>query len=548
MMHTPEAPQVNPSQEFSVELIGFGCHGHPTGSLENAEYGGCEALGDGGTTNFKTSVARQLRSLELALNAQHEHAVSLLKAEIQTLRGQLLLNSPNQDTKLQTQVPVRTQMSQQAALEPNNVVCTEHLFEPVGDEGKDSMSYSQISLKAIKEELPELKGTFHKSDPKFWTCIQRFVFSWTFEALSSIVIIANCVFMALDLQYEGVDARKTIEVPGFYNTDQHDWLGNETTFVACTTAFTILFCIELILRVWAKGRRSFTSFWICADTVIVALGLLESVGVSELNPGMVRIMRLLRFLRLVKLFEVFTVFDSLILIVKSIEASFFAMLWSFVLLFFINMVVAMFLTQLLQQFIEDKTKDPAKRMEVWQKFGTFARSILTMFEITQANWVPTCRLLFEDVHEMFAVFYILYRCMFWFSVLRVLTAVFITETNRVVAHDGDLTLLKKRRDRHLLAKSLGHLFQTIDMNGDGTFTRQELEQLMHDPKLLAVASAHDFDKWDLMKIFWLLDDGTGQVSIADFCGKTAKMKGQSKAVDVQAILKLTHGIQKLLSK
>lgn len=249
---------------------------------------------------------------------------------------------------------------------------------------------------------------------------------------------------------------------------------------------------------------------------------------------------------MVKLFEVVAVFDSLILIVKSIKASFFAMFWSFLLLFFVNMIVAMIFTQLLQQFIEDKTKDPDKRMKVWKYFGTFARSILTMFEITQASWVPTCRMLFEDVHGAFAVFYVLYRCMFWFSVLRVMTAVFITETNRVVAHDRELTLLKKRRDQGLLSKSLGELFQSIDMNGDGTFTIQELEELMRNPKLSDVVTTFDLDKWDLVKVFWLLDSGAGSVPTSEFLKKTAKLRGQSKAVDVQTMLKLAHENQKLL--
>lgn len=36
---------------------------------------------------------------------------------------------------------------------------------------------------------------------------------------------------------------------------------------------------------------------------------------------------------------------------------------------------------------------------VYTYFGTFSRSLLTMFEITLANWPPVCRALTENVTE-----------------------------------------------------------------------------------------------------------------------------------------------------
>merc|ERR1712159_764168 len=63
------------------------------------------------------------------------------------------------------------------------------------------------------------------------------------------------------------------------------------------------------------------------------------------------------------------------------------------------------------------------RNELFQKFGTFSRGMMTMAEITIANWVPVCRLLYE-VSELYGLIIIVYVVILNFAVLRVITGVF----------------------------------------------------------------------------------------------------------------------------
>ena len=46
--------------------------------------------------------------------------------------------------------------------------------------------------------------------------------------------------------------------------------------------------------------------------------------------------------------------------------------------------------------------------EVFRYYGTFTRTLLTMFEILFANWGPPCRVLIENFSEWFSVFFLLY--------------------------------------------------------------------------------------------------------------------------------------------
>ena len=47
-------------------------------------------------------------------------------------------------------------------------------------------------------------------------------------------------------------------------------------------------------------------------------------------------------------------------------------------LFMIQLITSIFLTQSLHQYLEGDNKEGAERQEVYERFGTFARSFLTI--------------------------------------------------------------------------------------------------------------------------------------------------------------------------
>eukprot|EP00971_Amphidinium_carterae_P219129 4349964-Amphidinium_carterae.2 len=55
---------------------------------------------------------------------------------------------------------------------------------------------------------------------------------------------------------------------------------------------------------------------------------------------------------------------------------------------------------LVETYLKEEDKPIEERLEVYLYFGTFSRALLSMFELTMANWPPICRLLMENVSEL----------------------------------------------------------------------------------------------------------------------------------------------------
>jgi len=129
--------------------------------------------------------------------------------------------------------------------------------------------------------------------------------------------------------------------------------------------------------------------------------------------------------------------------------SFSVLLWSVVLLALVQMLLALLLQSLLEVYILDEQKPEAARLQVFMFYGTFARTMLTMFEITLGNWMPPCRALVENVSEWWMLFSLAHKMIIGFSVVSVITSVFIQETGRVsIAGIGfQLTRDLSRRER-----------------------------------------------------------------------------------------------------
>ena len=63
-----------------------------------------------------------------------------------------------------------------------------------------------------------------------------------------------------------------------------------------------------------------------------------------------------------------------------------------------------------------------------------------MFEATLASFVPTMRLLSGEVNGAYAIFFLAYKCVIGFAVLKVITGVFLRETFRCASLDDDLMI------------------------------------------------------------------------------------------------------------
>jgi len=229
--------------------------------------------------------------------------------------------------------------------------------------------------------------------------------------------------------------------------------------------------------------------------------------------------------------------DSLFLLIRSVQASASAVGWTFLFLLGVQIVGGMFLHQILLPFMFDSdfsaTEDSHK---VFKYFGTFSKTMATMFEITFANWVPSCRTLMDLVDERFILFYIFYRCLLCFAILRVIAAVFIAETNRLVGQDIELNIKKRAKALKLRSDELKEIFAECDSSGNGCLSLEEFKSAFADPVIKQWAGTMDIETDHIEETFELMQRAQEEVNIADFLDCIAKMKHTARSHEVAAAI------------
>merc|ERR1711920_581677 len=106
------------------------------------------------------------------------------------------------------------------------------------------------------------------------------------------------------------------------------------------------------------------------------------------NPQVLRLARLARLLRLLRLVKTIQSFDSLYLMTTALAGSLQVLTWACVLLILVQAGISLFLNQMLENYFNNDSKPESERREVYEYCGTFSRTMLSMFELTLANWPP----------------------------------------------------------------------------------------------------------------------------------------------------------------
>ena len=101
---------------------------------------------------------------------------------------------------------------------------------------------------------------------------------------------------------------------------------------------------------------------------------------------------------------------------------------------------------------EPGTPEHDRAMEVFEYYGNFSRSLVSVFEICLGNHAPPVRVLMENVSEWFGPILLLYRLLVDFAVVKIINGVFLHETRRSL-RGVVLTNLAKQLPRRPLAKA-----------------------------------------------------------------------------------------------
>merc|ERR1719261_230250 len=106
------------------------------------------------------------------------------------------------------------------------------------------------------------------------------------------------------------------------------------------------------------------------------------------------------------------------------------------------------MTLSLQSYLQDESEDEEQRKQIYTFFGSFSRSVITLFEMTLAigTWGRVGRVVIFSVSRWYALFFLGYLTLVSFAVIRVISAIFLKETLAASSKDADILMAQENRD------------------------------------------------------------------------------------------------------
>ncbi|CAK0886806.1 unnamed protein product [Prorocentrum cordatum] len=277
--------------------------------------------------------------------------------------------------------------------------------------------------------------------------------------------------------------------------------------------------------------------WSWIDITAVTFWYIERLSQStmslEINPKVIRVARLVKLLRFIRVIRFINAFEKLfsclcrdtrvITIQFAVDsklrsqskASFSALAWSSAVLLLVEIVFALLLNILLEGFWNDADNPMEDRQVIFQHFGTFSKSLLSMFEMLLGNWYSITRELVK-VNEWYMVLGVGHQLAFGFAVIEVMTGVFLHETFQVASLDDGIMTNETKRAIQRNTEKMKQFFESADSNGDGFLDKQELEQVLQRARVQEWLSGMGLNIPDVVTAFTVMDEnGDGLLSAKD---------------------------------
>lgn len=370
-------------------------------------------------------------------------------------------------------------------------------------------------------------------DVPYRNIVDKFVSDGRFEASFMVLILINTVMIILQAQYDGIESGFVVDYTGAQRPADETWPGASGVFTAFEILFASVFTVEIGLKIAARGFDFFHHFFNVFDSVVVFVWYLDTAfRVSPISPMVLRVCRLVRLLNILKYTHGRREFDSLRLLVGSIKSAGWVLLWSVLILSSFMLLCSLGFNQLLTPFIRDENEPVEKRKLVYMYFGSWSRAMLTMFEITLGNWVPSCRLLVDNVSEWYSVVFVWYKCVAGFAVVKVITGVFMHETFKVASADNELMILQKERMQQMHEEKMKLLFDAADTSGDGMLCFQEFDEILHNPWVKTWLAAMEINPEDVWALFDLIAGGDGKITSTELVHAVSHLKGTARSLDL----------------
>jgi len=314
------------------------------------------------------------------------------------------------------------------------------------------------------------------------------------------------------------------------------------------------YLIELVLRIFVLGRAFFSQVFNVSDAVIVVGSCLETflmeplmnkASAGSVNLSVLRIARAFRICRVIRFMRVTENFAELRILVRALITSVRAVVWTMSLIGGIVAAGAILMVQISHVYLSDETLDLEKRRWLFSAFGTTTRSIHTLFECAfTGGWTAYSRPSIEDISIVFAVFWIAYVVLINFTVMRVVSALFLKQTMTVAAYDDERLAMAKLKEKERFARELHEIFQEADESGDGALSKEEFEKMLDNEHVLNHFEKLDLEIYEVIALFGVLSADDDQADYQEFLAGALKMKGSARTIDTVQVLHQQLNLQR----
>eukprot|EP00930_Biecheleria_cincta_P035581 TRINITY_DN24466_c0_g1_i1.p1 TRINITY_DN24466_c0_g1~~TRINITY_DN24466_c0_g1_i1.p1 ORF type:complete len:681 (-),score=130.84 TRINITY_DN24466_c0_g1_i1:142-2151(-) len=303
-------------------------------------------------------------------------------------------------------------------------------------------------------------------------------------------------------------------------------------------AIFVMYVVELLLILVARGFRSIRNPWVTLDVIIVAGGLFDKLAQAlTLDDGgvllLARFLRIFRILRLTRVFGKFSFLGELQKLVKMALSCVKTLFWSLVFTFLVTTFWAMMCVELLRPYLLEIAEEG--------ELDGCAQCVSSLDSVMHANL-----LLFKTVvagdswgqvavpillrHPWTAVVFIGSHMTIIFGALNLVVAVVVDEFAESRARDYEHMAEELENDHGKDTAFLTRIFKEIDADNSGEV---ELEELLDGarkvPEFRDRLRVLDIDESDLKQLFKMLDnDNSGTISSSEFINALSRWMHDSK--------------------
>eukprot|EP00930_Biecheleria_cincta_P074140 TRINITY_DN61369_c0_g1_i1.p1 TRINITY_DN61369_c0_g1~~TRINITY_DN61369_c0_g1_i1.p1 ORF type:complete len:606 (-),score=120.40 TRINITY_DN61369_c0_g1_i1:21-1838(-) len=363
--------------------------------------------------------------------------------------------------------------------------------------------------------------------------IRKFTNSGRFELLSMMLILLNTIF-------NGVEAEIMSMTSAVIVMDMLDVIG---------IMFNLAFALELLCRYVTHGFRLLCgpeSAWARFDTVIVSLGIIESVilllGVgSSVNPGIVRAVRMLKIARVLRVMRAVNGVRGLRILIFSIIHSCWNGVWVLIVLAVSLWSTGTVFTLAYLDVTARKTESDELDPDLEKYFGSMSKSVYTLFASVFGgiDWDTAVTPLrsIKPAWPLITVF-VFFVASQYLCLVNVIMGVFCQGAMESAYKDHDMKMAELLSNKQQYVQELETLWAELDKDASGSLSLDEWEEALSDESVRLYLEGLGISTSDAWSLFMLLGDPvTGVLRPDAFLEGCLKLNGSAKSVDIAALEK-----------